>query len=1772
MKNRKNIFKKVIFFIALFLVWFFNLNAISYAEKDVISEAIIKRDINKGTFYWIAHNLLKESLNLEEHYNVNWEINKVSAKKMLRIAENGRNYLKDNLENDRLLKHFRIALRKWMNEPRNKNVYKDIFNYMNSYINDSDVYRITWEIIANPDGGDSPLKVTLRTAPVDWSGTKIPKSYMSWYIVENSKKVRIGSGPTVKYTLNWEWKIPVFLEVRSSHKNSKWYNDVLPLVVRKDIKVGAKAANVTFTVNAQSTKLKTRIKFTPEEAKYWLVFDPTSTYPRNWATIVKTEWDFWNGEKRIYEWKPRIEIVNYWIWNATYPASLTIYTNENKKAVKKVDIYIHKPIAVIEWGAEEWYILDEFTFHAKKNKWAKKLSYSWKMVEIESDETLWAWEEENFTYQFVKKWRYKLLLEVTDLANRKDYETKDIVIYSRPPVAKFTTNFKKPNFPNLVFLDATDSYDPDYEDQATLEYIWTIDWEKVELEEKNENTSLWYYKFDTIWDHKILLTVIDSDWMSDEFSRNVNIKSVLWVDFEANPWVSLVWKKIIFTAQSEKARFFKWDFGDGTKKSWSNSRLSHVYKKSWDYKVILTVEDRVWNSTKMTKKVYIWEKWKPKAVIDILNQRWEIPIVEEEACDGEEAFIIDRKSSFKFSWSRSIDITWKEWNLNYFWKVWNDALIKSNNVKSNFSKKFEILGCFPVKLTVTSKINKRLSKSIIWVKVINLPPKIKGLTVKKLPKPEDPMIVQVTAIGARDPDGAIQSYMWYYYTENNPEPQQYKLTTWPTAKFVINKIQWKYFFVVVMKDSNGAKTDSSEFLRDSEYTLEVVSDESNINTPIINFRVDSNNVSIWDKVHFSVMARNIIGKDLTKKSRYTWDFNWDWKWDKWPDSSNIVDYIYKESGDNMLTKVKVTYKWASNTRILKMNVHNPLVANFDYISVWNKFILVDQSTGKIDRIKWDMWNGKLVKANSYNIFTYTDKKKEHEVTLTVAEWSKEKKITKKVEENFANKIKFRKKGLHVITFPKAEDDIVTLTENDRGKRVYIYLWESRRHGTEFSKYTIDYDITEDTNADSKPDNDIDNINDRSYEKWTPVAITLNHAREQTIKISLIWTNWEVYESKEIKIVKEYIEEEDKVLEKLDTLEFSSLTLEEKNKIEEIKWYIRALPKKNVLEAVNYMESLEQNWWDTSERVNIISDFSWYSSTIVDEKWKKVMEAEAIENILDWLLSNAIWWQIDPERQELFEAIKKIISSKQIEKYDEVIEALEYMRDHPNDIEWNKQKAVFIYNDNIKLNEAIWIEDKKLVNHYLRLLIWDIEPVTGSWTVEEQTEPADESGPWFFSNLFGSLSWGWMLVWLAYILWWLVWILFLWFLIFLIMHKINNSKRSDKIWFQDYIIEKTRWWNKGDYEEVADEEVDDIFADLDDETNIVDTKQEKVKIKQEKNIRDPLALNNEIEKKVKTKNEEVPDWLSWTTETKEEKKQEVKKEEPKREEPKKEETKKETKEEDVPDWLSWVDLEETKEEKVEKKPEIKKEEPKKEEVKKEKKGETKEEVPDWLSWVDLEEKIEESKKEEIKKEKPKKVEEKEETKEEEVPDWLSWVDLEEKKEEKIEKKQEVKKEEPKKEEVKEIKKDIPKKEETKKTPVKKTVTKKRKQEKKVDKNLDFSDDDLEKMTDIESWDVPDWLKQEAKTEKKPKKKEEAKVRVTKKETPKKAEVVKKETKVDTKKEDKKTDDWIPDWLQEEATKKVDTKPEKKKTWDSENDLWWDGMDIPDWLQDEAKKKK
>jgi len=57
-----------------------------------------------------------------------------------------------------------------------------------------------------------------------------------------------------------------------------------------------------------------------------------------------------------------------------------------------------------------------------------------------------------------------------------------ISIESREPIAEFSHRIPEKNKPNRVFLDGTRSFDPDMTDNGRLQFVWSIDGERVELE------------------------------------------------------------------------------------------------------------------------------------------------------------------------------------------------------------------------------------------------------------------------------------------------------------------------------------------------------------------------------------------------------------------------------------------------------------------------------------------------------------------------------------------------------------------------------------------------------------------------------------------------------------------------------------------------------------------------------------------------------------------------------------------------------------------------------------------------------------------------------------------------------------------------------------------------------------------------------------------------------------------------------------------------------------------------------------------------------------------------------------------------------------------------------------------------------------------------------------------------------------------------------------------------------------------------------------------
>jgi hypothetical protein len=270
-----------------------------------------------------------------------------------------------------------------------------------------------------------------------------------------------------------------------------------------------------------------------------------------------------------------------------------------------------------------------------------------------------------------------------------------------------------------------------------------------------------------------------------------------------------------------------------------------------------------------------------------------------DACDGKGAYIVNRVDSIKFSGEESIDITGRSNGLSYSWKLDSDTFYSSNT----FRKKFDELGCFPVQLKVKSDKNGRTSTRSVWVKVENEKPTLSSLDVNVIDDSSDPVIVKVNALGAQDRDGVIQSYLWYYYTDIDAEPQDFRATKDPETTFVLPKITGNYYFVVLMKDNNEARITSEE-ITGSKYFITLAGD--NINTPLIKLKANKRSVTIGEEIIFTASAENILGQDISKKAKYSWDLDGDGFYEK-ETNSPTTSYKFVYSGETH-SKVKVKYK------------------------------------------------------------------------------------------------------------------------------------------------------------------------------------------------------------------------------------------------------------------------------------------------------------------------------------------------------------------------------------------------------------------------------------------------------------------------------------------------------------------------------------------------------------------------------------------------------------------------------------------------------------------------------------------------------------------------------------------------------------------------------------------------------------------------------------------------------------------------------------------------
>ena len=270
------------------------------------------------------------------------------------------------------------------------------------------------------------------------------------------------------------------------------------------------------------------------------------------------------------------------------------------------------------------------------------------------------------------------------------------------------------------------------------------------------------------------------------------MNSTLAVNMNIVPRAAPIGTVVSFQGISPRAAFYEWNPGDGSPAvNGQMDSIDHIYKKTGVYSALLTVKNNDGSEVNsIERKVYVTDANNPFALIEVKNASNTI-IDDPITCGPGGAFVVNRSEGTTLDGANSINIDGNTLGLSYTWKYLDR--VKTGPI---LSEKFTELGCFPVELTVKSNTNGASHISKRYIQIKNLLPKITAISTKIDTTKQDSqkLLVNVTADGARDEDGVITSYIWYYTTESDNEPQNVKITQSPTTTFILPNITEKYTF------------------------------------------------------------------------------------------------------------------------------------------------------------------------------------------------------------------------------------------------------------------------------------------------------------------------------------------------------------------------------------------------------------------------------------------------------------------------------------------------------------------------------------------------------------------------------------------------------------------------------------------------------------------------------------------------------------------------------------------------------------------------------------------------------------------------------------------------------------------------------------------------------------------------------------------------------------------------------------------------------------------
>ena len=802
-------------------------------------------------------------------------------------------------------------------------------------------FTVKANAIARPTSWPAPLTVTFDArSSVDPSNETIPSdNFFRYYRDVNGQDKAIWIWPVINHTFGEAWNYIVHLTVRSSNKTAKWVFDWKKTL---SIDVKPKAAVISVFANGKKLKTNEKMKFWTQEWAKGMLLDGSATMAiwgrqvlshsreitsANWFRFSKP----WDGLPSA------IKVILPHEWE--YKVLLKTTDNEWNNISEQYSVIISDPIAVIKKYPETWTTSNSFKFDAGASYSivSRLRSFTWEIFD-------WQWNKmqtfqwKSINYQFKQPWSYIVKLTVEDDLWQTNIETIQVYVDSSTPIAQFNIRPSETRkFASKFIFDANPSFDVDAENWFdSLNYsrsfsnpkstnvISTKEWDKV-IE----------VSFDSIWEHKIKLTVQDKFGKLGEIEKTINIASTLRPEIFVVPQATTWWNPINLVAQSnENVLSYQWNFGDWEVISTQTNKVSHIYKKVGQYKITLTVHDEDGNENTITDKVFIWSKNLPLVIYKVIWENQDILRQNEECLEiinGNEivnpAYKVERYQTFTIDPKESVNAKWDKTNLAFHFQAKNSEIYR----KDTFKTKFDEIGCQFVDLTVEDLSLWINQKNRVWFKVYNALPRLKNLVLffpqygnemwiwfnenqaRDITNAGfDPLIVKVQALDAVDPDWFISYFKRYYYDKNDPtRPIETKITPGniPYAYFSLPKIPGEFMFGVTLYDSDDWKNSSEQIIWNWPIVF-FPPDTKRPDIPLVTLKADKTTVDVWDEVVFDVISKIISDRsDFVQERTIYYDFNWDLERDLIT-KNDRVSYIYTEPNDNWyIPRAAVTYRW-----------------------------------------------------------------------------------------------------------------------------------------------------------------------------------------------------------------------------------------------------------------------------------------------------------------------------------------------------------------------------------------------------------------------------------------------------------------------------------------------------------------------------------------------------------------------------------------------------------------------------------------------------------------------------------------------------------------------------------------------------------------------------------------------------------------------------------------------------------------------------------------------